>query len=719
MYLFQKIKKTGVWGFILMYISAVSFSSCQEHIDTSDLYTFTGETVSSFLSKDTIYSNYYELLSHVQQSTMTQSTVESRLSARGNYTCFAPTNAAVNAYLDTMMNVKHKITTKDITEFIDSVKKGSYVYDSIAKVIVYNSIIDCGSETAYETAVFPSDGTFAQPNMNDRYLTASTKTETGEKMTYIINGNVTITQTDNEVENGYVHQVNAVIAPTDANVFDLMQGMDNMTFFSTLLQQTGWCDSLTRYMDEEYEELYASSLSNTSITMGGSLGWAQNAYLIPEHRKYGFTVFVETDDVFDAAFAAENITGENRIEMLRDYLQKKYGNDDTFRNLTWGTTSEDLKDPMNAINQFVSYHLLPISLMPNRIVQHFNELGFDVKAAYNGIIQPTIPVFEYYETMTGKGAQRRLMKITESKTSNGIRINRYMKCNTADYQEDPALTDGPIEGALINTASATQAENTTAALNGYIYPIDQMLVYNDEVTDKVLNERLRFDLASLIPELINLGYRRPMAEIADGKTVVYFPVEYKLQNLEAQEGTKILYLSGYNNGWYDYQGDEFIFQGTYDFTLKLPPVPTSGTYEIRYGISSNSLRGMAQVYFGENSGSIVPQPAGIPLDLRVDMRSYGWEEDTDDDNYNNEVTKNMRNHDHMKAPKYFEPFNTGYNEYQIGRRIIVRTHMDANKTYYLRLKSVLDDTGSEGFFDYIEIVPSIVYNNPTESEDAW
>lgn len=43
----------------------------------------------------------------------------------------------------------------------------------------------------------------------------------------------------------------------------------------------------------------------------------------------------------------------------------------------------------------------------------------------------------------------------------------------------------------------------------------------------------------------------------------------------------------------------------------------------------------------------------------------------------------------------------------------------AKKTYYVRFKSVLDDTRSEFHFDYLELVPSYVFNNPVDSEDEW
>ena len=54
--------------------------------------------------------------------------------------------------------------------------------------------------------------------------------------------------------------------------------------------------------------------------------------------------------------------------------------------------------------------------------------------------------------------------------------------------------------------------------------------------------------------------------------------------------------------------------GLYDFVLKLPPVPAAGTYEIRMGLSNNSLRGMCQVYFGNSPNDL--RPAGLPVDMR-------------------------------------------------------------------------------------------------------
>ena len=60
----KHLKKTaGVF-----FIGTLALTSCQENIDTSDLYTFTGETVSSLLSQSDSLGHYYELLNTVRQT---------------------------------------------------------------------------------------------------------------------------------------------------------------------------------------------------------------------------------------------------------------------------------------------------------------------------------------------------------------------------------------------------------------------------------------------------------------------------------------------------------------------------------------------------------------------------------------------------------------------------------------------------------------------------
>lgn len=103
-------------------------------------------------------------------------------------------------------------------------------------------------------------------------------------------------------------------------------------------------------------------------------------------------------------------------------------------------------------------------------------------------------------------------------------------------------------------------------------------------------------------------------------------------------------------------------RGFLDITFRLPPVPADGIYEIRFNVQSEGHnRGMVQFYWGENKNNLPPM--GIPLDIRTSglerrttsgtfPSNVGWERDTQDDDYNAEVDKKLRNNGFMKGARY-------------------------------------------------------------------
>ena len=126
-----------VFGFIL---AILLFHGCSEDVDMSARYVFKYETVLSYLQKHEAYSEYASLLNKVTIGKYSSSKVGQLLSARGNYTVFAPTNQAIHDYLQTLVD-EELISEPSWDAFTDSTK-----LDSIRKVIVFNSIIDGGDE---------------------------------------------------------------------------------------------------------------------------------------------------------------------------------------------------------------------------------------------------------------------------------------------------------------------------------------------------------------------------------------------------------------------------------------------------------------------------------------------------------------------------------------------------------------------------------------------
>ena len=119
---------------------AMIITACTEEIDTSARYVFKEETISSYLEKHNQYSEYYRLLGEVLVSKSSETNVKQLLSARGHYTVFAPTNDAIQEYLDSL--VKQGLIPEASWDAFPSERKR----DSIYHVIVFNSIIDSGDD---------------------------------------------------------------------------------------------------------------------------------------------------------------------------------------------------------------------------------------------------------------------------------------------------------------------------------------------------------------------------------------------------------------------------------------------------------------------------------------------------------------------------------------------------------------------------------------------
>ena len=142
---------------------------CTEDIDTSARYVFTSDNVMSYLEKHNTYSEYVRLLKLTPISIRSKSTVGELLSARGHYTVFAPTNDAIQTYLEELCEEEPSLLSEPSWDaFVSDHKR-----DSVIRVVVCNSVIDSGDhEEAFQVNAFPQKtGTeFPLNNMNDRRL---------------------------------------------------------------------------------------------------------------------------------------------------------------------------------------------------------------------------------------------------------------------------------------------------------------------------------------------------------------------------------------------------------------------------------------------------------------------------------------------------------------------------------------------------------------------
>lgn len=669
-------------------VTTMTLASCREEIDESNLYTFTGETIEDYLAnRPDQFSDFNYILSRIGYDKI--------LSAYGTYTCFAPNNKAVKAYIDSLYD---DVNNKELPHNGMTARGLEGLTDSLCKDIALFHLLHSELMTV---SMKLDDGSMTYETMLGRDITVGIDS-VGIKVQ-----KSHITLMDNELENGVLHEIDQVLTRSNNLISMEIGKYEEYAIFTDALVATSLLDSLS--------ELERKGVIKPTKYFKNSKVYTPNVC------KVGFTVFAETDEVLKA-------NGINNLDDLAAYAAKVYGNCakkdggwyDYYRNNGIEvSTGKDYANPHNALNMFMRYHIL-------EYIVPYGKFFYTKAQATNA------PVFEYMETML----PYTLMKVSRI---NGVpRINRWVTNST--------LTDRVADVASENIAQVRREgilvkNDNIQSLNGYIHPIDGMLVYDEDVPRGTLNERLRFDFLSLLPEMMSNGLRcKPAAEVValtgdigddgfQGKGHVRVPENF-CKNIKVynSDNTELYYLPGTDTQWQNYQGDEFNCVGPYDFAFRLPPVP-DGTYELRLGFTANELRGMMQCYMGRSSsiGSMVA--LDIPIDMRHVSKNNsdktpdvvtGWSDYKALDDKGIESDANMRSLGWMRGPMSIYPKDNSLRESnQALRRILVKQQFEQGE-YWVRFKTVLPDNSTTQFhLDYIELCPENVYNNNMYLEDMF
>ena len=710
--------------------------ACSEQIDDSTRYVFKYYTVASYLEAHPVYSQYVDLLKKVKINPYKEtSTVYQLMTARGNYTVFAITNDAIDAYLQDLVD-EGLIAEPSWDSFTDSTK-----LDSIRAVIVRNSIIDGfdREDQRYSIGLTEKNTELALPTLSDHRLTINDSKDSPDS--FFVNRVCPIDPVNCDIPliNGYLHQIHKVIAPKDESCARYLQNiLDNKTegylMMARVIQACNLLPLLSKVRDESYEQKYlrgeipdmkdyqAKSGGDKSATSGDP-----DAH-VPEHRKFGFTIFAETDEYWRSQ--GIDPAASDAIKQLVEWIKnnKMYFSEDA------NISDDNYDSPNHILYRWVTYHILPMRIPSNKLVYHSNEMGYNWRTPSTATY--TIPVYEWYPTLGD--SPRRLLKLYESKESAGVFLNRFPVLDNSYSGTGYELSCEPNKtGIFIDKESDKAVVNDI--INACIYPIAGPLAYTDAVCDNLAKERIRFDLFSLFPEAITNNIRR--ADSMEGKCQhVYVPQDQIYKYFEncsiLNEETHFIHYNGYRIDWPNYCQDEDKVFGKYDIMFTLPPVPKRGTYELRYKVLATSARGITQVYFGSDPGNL--PAAGIPVNMSIGLpRTFlgeaasgdGWY-GLDDDSYKVdgahdvdaiiELDHRLRNHGMMKAGRHeYGEGKTARNDARQTRHILVRQTLDPKETYYIRFKSVLDTDKKELYLDYFEWCPKEIYDNPSEPEDVW
>ena len=653
----------------ILYVGAVTLalSSCVEELQTENFYTFTGETITDYVENRESLSMFADVLRRTSEPCMLD-----LLDAYGTYTCFIPDNDAFMAYL----------SERGLSE-VGQLRVGEC--DTIAKSHVI--------KVSYPTTDMP-EGVLGRPNMNERYIQISV-----DSGNIYVNKTAAIKVRDEEVENGVVHILDRVLQHSNSMLTDMLAQNPRISLFHEALMLTGFDKQLLGYMDQEYEK-YSREDGLAGIN-DRRTEYNKNIVcpvLYPMNRKIGFTGFIETNEVL--AKAGIDTTS---IHGLVEYAKQIY--DASFPEDVNAYGENEYTNPKHPLYRFVAYHFLGRRMYTEMMTTylHFQENMYDAT--------------DFYETML----DGTILKVSRGLNTKGqTRLNRrYGKSHGYSYK---------IEGVPVVESEMYDGSN------GVYYLLDEPLAYSEDVVRNVLTDRMRFDAATLMPELATNDIFRNGDGSLDGPSrghsyQIPNTTEYSyVKNMKVYQDA-IIYYQAPVIGFWCWYADEIVAKGSYDFAIKLPPVP-EGTSEVRYGYVPMGHRGVVQVYIGEEVSptKVSYIPCGIPIDLTdnaagtVLSPKIGWFDDGECEN-DDEIIKRdkaMHNRGYMKGPttqaEGTNKSNIARKQSNHLRRIVATQTLEKGKNYYLRFRSV-DETAKEFMFDYLELCPREVYDNPLVQED--
>ena len=703
----MKILKFNLMAVAVLIVTAIqiSFVSCSDDPGVDNYFTSKKEYAADFLKNRPEYSDYVKILQRATGAGDRYRLLD-LLGTYGSYTVFAPNNDAIAKYC----KEKNYAT-------VDDIKKEE------CDTIALNSIIP----KQFFITDF-SQGTYSVANMLDRYLKIDSKgeeqAEGGEaKLVCYINNTSKLVQMDDSVSNGVVHTINSVISTSNDMIGDVFKKDDNIKIFNKAFEMTKLKDSLfSKYLDESY------SVSSDST------GWTNNALVYhtasecdniayPEKRFYMFTAFIETDSVLKQ-YGINNVEDLNaKAHAIYDPI---YPED---KDIT------DYTNRRNALNRFVAYHFLPFK------ADYYHLTAIDGDASViaqspsiaQAFARRKIDVADWYETCMPFS----IMKFSfPSGAQAGLYINRRGVQSRADTR-----------GVKVRGAKVIEPENTNAPLNGLYYYVDDIIAYDENTQKVVLDERMRIDASTLSPDFMTSGARGiyprsggsgPNGRYANSAGTNYnaltnnctcygFKGNYT-ENFKFDDKTTHIHIRNRYMWFWSYEGDEMIVKGRFDFTIKLPPVP-AGDYELRFmtcvGFTS---RGIMQAYEGTNPDNLTP--CGIPFDMRPGGSTlFGYQSDQSlgDDDAIQAFDKSIHNNGWMKGPgcwvslgnTWSDINNSFRNQDNTIRKVITRFHTNGKEDHYLRVQQKMESSENELNFDFIEIVPSTVFNNEYYPEDKW
>lgn len=389
-----------------------------------------------------------------------------------------------------------------------------------------------------------------------------------------------------------IAELKSIVAASYQDVNHLSKAIASnpaVSIYNEALKATHMTDSLMRYMDVRYEIVNKqdSCYWNNNVLcipvakdLNGAGGEYDNV-AFPLARYYKYTALLVPDAVLKEKYGITSLDGLRK--KAHELYDPMYPSD---VNVT------DETDRRNALNRFISYHLLPF------YGEYYKLTAFDGGRLQYNFNREKSDICDWYETMMPHS----IMKFSfPSGSDEGLYVNRRGVQSRADDR-----------GVFVRGAQVTPNMEGNIAENGIYHYIDDIVAYGQEMQQVVCNDRMRLDCTTLSPDFMTSGARGHSTRVAeeDGKygkfvnsnnaslnpnTCLAFKqgfvenIETPTTVIETEYGnivyggrTHIHVRNRYLQAW-SYQGDAVIIKrGMFDVKVKLPSLP-AGKYELRMG----------------------------------------------------------------------------------------------------------------------------------------
>ncbi|MFD2888686.1 fasciclin domain-containing protein [Chitinophaga cymbidii] len=247
-------RKDLIYPFMLaLLLTSALITACKKN--QIELLTTDDVNIVGYLEK---YPDSFSLFKQILDRTETSAF----LNAYGAYTCFAPTNSGVNAWLA-------KINAANVDAVDIEVLKNMVQFHLLTDTIT--------------TAAF-KDGKLPVPTMFGQYLVTGVNFDGGAS-SYMINRQAEITRSNIRVGNGMIHQLNNVLEPSSLTIAKQLEAKPEYSVFVQALKETGFYDVLNT-VDADTAKRWMTVIAESNNALADS-GFASYAALKARYSTLG------------------------------------------------------------------------------------------------------------------------------------------------------------------------------------------------------------------------------------------------------------------------------------------------------------------------------------------------------------------------------------------------------------------------------------------------